>query len=413
MQAERPDSLNPLPDPKLAGTVIVGMSGGVDSAVAALLLRDAGYAVQGLFMSNWEDDDDAYCTTAADFQDARRVCETLGIVLHRASFAEQYRERVFDLFLREYSAGRTPNPDVLCNREIKFGVCLDYMHRLGASWIATGHYARLRQTSAGPQLLKAADGAKDQSYFLHGVAAAALSRTLFPIGELRKAEVRRLAHAAGLPVYDKPDSTGICFIGERPFREFLSRYLRTEPGPIENDRGVILGEHRGLALYTLGQRSGLCIGGRAGAAAAPWYVADKDAQRNALIVVQDQDHPLLLSDAFDVEQMQWLNSGDDTAAGDDAVAGDGRALECAVKTRYRQNDLGCTVRLQTGTPSAPSNTSGAAIWRVNLSEPARAVTPGQYAVFYRGSRCLGGGVISQRYNSQLQRPYRRKRIAAV
>ena len=388
-----------LPDPKLAGTVIVGMSGGVDSAVAALLLQRAGHAVQGLFMSNWEDDDDAYCTTAADYQDARRVCETLGIVLHRASFAEQYRERVFDLFLREYSAGRTPNPDVLCNREIKFGVCLDYMHRLGASWIATGHYARLRQTSAGPQLLKAADGAKDQSYFLHGVAAAALSRTLFPIGELRKAEVRRLAHAAGLPVYDKPDSTGICFIGERPFREFLSRYLRTEPGPIENDRGVILGEHRGLALYTLGQRSGLCIGGRAGAAAAPWYVADKDPRRNALIVVQDQDHPLLLSDAFDVEQMQWLNSANDTAAGGDADAG-GHALQCAVKTRYRQNDLECTVRLQTGTPSAPSNASGAAIWRVNLSEPARAVTPGQYAVFYRGSRCLGGGVIARRFNSR-------------
>jgi tRNA-uridine 2-sulfurtransferase len=390
MQVPRSDSLGPLPDPTLAGTVIVGMSGGVDSAVAALLLRDAGYAVQGLFMSNWEDDDDAYCTTAADFQDARRVCETLGIVLHRASFAEQYRERVFDLFLREYSAGRTPNPDVLCNREIKFGVCLDYMHRLGASWIATGHYARLRQTSAGPQLLKAADAAKDQSYFLHGVAGAALSRTLFPIGELRKAEVRRLAHAAGLPVYDKPDSTGICFIGERPFREFLSRYLRTEPGPIENDRGMILGEHRGLALYTLGQRSGLCIGGRAGSAAAPWYVADKDTRRNALIVVQDQDHPLLLSDAFDVEQMHWLDSEGGGAAGGAADA-DGRALECAVKTRYRQNDLDCTVRLQV---------SAAPIWRVNLSEPARAVTPGQYAVFYRGARCLGGGVIAQRFNSR-------------
>jgi tRNA-uridine 2-sulfurtransferase len=387
MQAPRSDSLGPLPDPKLAGTVIVGMSGGVDSAVAALLLRDAGYAVQGLFMSNWEDEDDAYCTTAADFQDARRVCETLGIVLHRASFAEQYRERVFDLFLRDYSAGRTPNPDVLCNREIKFGVCLDYMHRLGASWIATGHYARLRHTSAGPQLLKATDTAKDQSYFLHGVAAAALSRTLFPIGELRKAEVRRLAHAAGLPVYDKPDSTGICFIGERPFREFLSRYLRTEPGPIENDRGMILGEHRGLALYTLGQRSGLCIGGRAGTAAAPWYVADKDTRRNALIVVQDQDHPLLLSDAFDVEQMHWLDSDSDEA---------GRALECAVKTRYRQNDLGCTVRLPAGGPSV----SAAPIWRVNLNEPARAVTPGQYAVFYRGARCLGGGVIAQRFNSR-------------
>ena len=330
-------------DPKSAGTVIVGMSGGVDSAVAALLLRDAGYAVQGLFMSNWEDDDDTYCTTAADFQDARRVCDTLRIALHRVSFATQYRERVFELFLREYAAGRTPNPDVLCNREIKFGVCLDYMHRLGAGLIATGHYARLQHSAAGPLLLKAADAAKDQSYFLHGVDPSALRQTLFPIGELRKPEVRRLAHAAGLPVYDKPDSTGICFIGERPFQEFLSRYLRTEPGPIENDGGKVLGEHRGLALYTLGQRSGLRIGGRAGSAAAPWYVADKDTQRNALIVVQDQDHPLLLSDAFDVEQMRWLHAGD---------AAD-QPIECAVKTRYRQSDLDCTVQLRGDQQSRP------------------------------------------------------------
>ena len=361
------------------------MSGGVDSAVAALLLRDAGYAVQGLFMSNWEEDDDAYCTTAADFQDARRVCEKLGIALHRVSFAAQYRERVFKLFLREYAAGRTPNPDVLCNREIKFGVCLDYMHRLGASQIATGHYARLRLNSAGPQLLKAIDNAKDQSYFLHGVEPSALAKTLFPIGGLRKAEVRKLAHAAGLPVYDKPDSTGICFIGERPFQEFLSRYLRTEPGPIENDAGLVVGEHRGLALYTLGQRSGLRVGGRAGSAAAPWYVAGKDMERNALIVVQDQDHPLLLSDAFVVEELHWLNPGD---AADLPV-------ECAVKTRYRQNDIGCTVRACAAPGAAGQK------WRVTLSEPTRAVTPGQYAVFYREERCLGGGVIAQRFNSRM------------
>ncbi len=387
MQAPRPDSLGSLPDPTLAGTIIVGMSGGVDSAVAAMLLRDAGYAVQGLFMSNWEDDDDAYCTTATDFQDARRVCETLGIALHRASFATQYRERVFELFLREYSAGRTPNPDVLCNREIKFGVCLDYMHRLGASWIATGHYARLRQSSAGPQLLKAADTAKDQSYFLHGIDAAALARTVFPIGELRKTEVRRLAHAAGLPVYDKPDSTGICFIGERPFQEFLSRHLRTEPGPIEDDRGRDPRRaSRPRAVYPGPDARAWDSAGAPAAAAAPWYVADKDTQRNALIVVQDQDHPLLLSDAFDVEQMHWLNS--DEAAGE--------PLECAVKTRYRQNDLalhGRLARLSTGLARR-------AIWRVNLAEPARAVTPGQYAVFYQGARCLGGGVIARRFNSR-------------
>jgi len=378
-----PVSLPSLPDPKLAGTVIVGMSGGVDSAVAALLLQRAGFAVQALFMSNWEDDDDAYCTTASDFQDARRVCEVLRLPLHRVSFAAQYRERVFELFLREYAAGRTPNPDVLCNREIKFGICLEYMHRLGASWIATGHYARLEHSSAGTRLLKATDAAKDQSYFLHAVDESALRKTLFPIGELRKAEVRQLAHAAGLPVYDKPDSTGICFIGERPFQEFLSRHLRTEPGPIENDRGEVLGEHRGLALYTLGQRSGIGIGGRAGTAAAPWYVADKDVARNALIVVQDQDHPLLLSDAFDVEAMHGFDSG-------------AAPLDCAVKTRYRQNDLDCRVQRADASDAVAGRT-----WRVTLRRPARAVTPGQYAVFYRGAHCLGGGVIARRFNSRV------------
>lgn len=366
-------------DPRAAGTVIVGMSGGVDSAVAALLLQQAGFTVQGLFMSNWEDDDDAYCTTAADFQDARRTCDTLRIPLHQVSFAAEYRARVFAHFLREYAAGRTPNPDVLCNREIKFGVCLEYMHRLGASRIATGHYARLRDSADGVQLLKAADREKDQSYFLHGVAPAALARSLFPIGELRKEEVRRRAHAAGLTVFDKPDSTGICFIGERPFREFLSRHLSTAAGPIENADGEVIGEHRGLALYTLGQRSGLRVGGRAGAAAAPWYVAAKDARRNALIVVQDQEHPLLMSDGFDVEEVRWL-SGPHPLAGE---------FDCAVKTRYRQADLACRVR------QAPDGRL-----RVTLREPARAVTPGQYAVFYGDEWCLGGGVISQRFNSR-------------
>jgi tRNA-specific 2-thiouridylase len=350
--------------------VIVGMSGGVDSAVAALLLKEAGHAVEGLFMSNWEDDEDAYCTTASDWQDARRVCDTLNIPLHRASFAGEYRERVFAHFLREYAAGRTPNPDVLCNREIKFGVCLEYMHRLGAAKIATGHYARV----AGADLLKAADRSKDQSYFLHGVAPAALADTLFPLGELRKQEVRARAHAAGFCVSDKPDSTGICFIGERPFQEFLSRYLKTSAGPIEDAAGKTLGEHRGLALYTLGQRSGLGLGGRAGAAEAPWYVAAKDIARNALIVVQDHDHPLLMSDSFIVEDLHWL------------VAPEGAELECAVKTRYRQSDLPCRLR--------PEKEG---CWHVTLSEPARAVTPGQYAVFYLDDLCLGGGVIAERH----------------
>ena len=367
---------DPLPAPDSAGTIIVGISGGVDSAVAALRLRRAGYTVQGLFMSNW-DDDDAYCTSAVDYQDARRVCEALEVPLHRVSFATEYREKVFAHFLSEYAAGRTPNPDVLCNREIKFGVCLEYMHRLGADWIATGHYARVRRTATGAQLLRAADPGKDQSYFLHAVAPSALARTLFPIGESRKDDVRREAHAAGLPVFDKPDSTGICFIGERPFAEFLGRYLPAAQGPIEDERGRVIGEHRGLAYYTLGQRSGLGLGGRAGAGAAPWYVAVKDAQRNALIVVQDQDHPLLLSNGFEVAEPQWLQ----------APSGD--AFDCSVKTRYRQRDLPCTVRrLANG------------LLGVNLDAPARAVTPGQYAVFYAAEVCLGGGVITRRQGAE-------------
>jgi tRNA-specific 2-thiouridylase len=357
-----------------APLVIVGVSGGVDSAVAALLLKDEGYRVQGLFMANWEDEEDSYCTTARDFQDARRVCDHLDIPLHRVSFAQEYRERVFAHFLREYSAGRTPNPDVLCNREIKFGVCLDYMQRLGCDFIATGHYARAVHGGPAPELRKAADTAKDQSYFLHGISVQALARTLFPLGELAKPEVRRRARAAGLPVHDKPDSTGICFIGERPFADFLARYVHATPGPIEDPDGRILGQHRGLAFYTLGQRSGLKIGGRAGAAAAPWYVADKDPARNALVVVQDQDHALLLSAAFEVGDMHWL------------VPASERDFACSVKTRYRQRDLACRVhRLAEGG------------LEVVLDAPTRAVTPGQYAVFYSDDRCLGGGVIARRF----------------
>ncbi|MFI4928365.1 MAG: tRNA 2-thiouridine(34) synthase MnmA, partial [Burkholderiales bacterium] len=265
--------------------IIVGLSGGVDSAVAALLLVEQGCEVQGLFMSNW-DEDDAYCTQAQDFQDARAVARVLGIPLHRASFAAEYRARVFEYFLAEHRAGRTPNPDVLCNREVKFGVALRHARRLGGSQLATGHYARVRHEGAATQLLKAADALKDQTYFLHAVRPEDLRQALMPVGEYTKPQVRERARAAGLPVFDKPDSTGICFIGERPFREFLRQYLDETPGPIETPSGERLGTHCGLAFYTLGQRGGLAIGGRRESAATPWYVAAKDTARNVLIAVQ-------------------------------------------------------------------------------------------------------------------------------
>jgi tRNA-specific 2-thiouridylase len=351
--------------------VIVGLSGGVDSAVTALLLKEQGYDVQGLFMSNWDDaDDDVYCTSAADFQDARAVCRELGIPLHRVSFAAEYRARVFEYFLSEQRAGRTPNPDVLCNREIKFGVALRYARRLGGDLFATGHYARLVQGPDGPQLLKARDASKDQTYFLHAVNRADFEHVLMPLGDLQKHDVRERARRAGLPVFDKPDSTGICFIGERPFRDFLAKFLREEPGPIVTPEGERLGTHRGLAFYTLGQREGLQIGGRRGRDEAPWYVAIKDSTRNALVVVQGHDHPLLSSVSLVTEQMHWL------------VPAPNAPLRCTVKVRYRQPDQAATLE-----PLA----NGAA--RVVFQKAQRAVTPGQYAVVYDGERCLGGGII--------------------
>jgi len=362
----------------MAARIIVGLSGGVDSAVAALLLREAGHDVQGLFMSNWDGDEDGYCTAAADFQDARAVAAELGIPLHRVSFAGEYRERVFAGFLREYRAGRTPNPDVLCNREIKFGVCFDYARRLGADRIATGHYARIAGGATGPRLLRALDRGKDQSYFLHAVAAEQLALTEFPLGTLAKAEVRDLARRRGLPVHDKKDSTGICFIGERPFREFLAQFLPAEPGPILDLGGTRLGTHHGLMFYTLGQRSGLEIGGVAGRAAEPWYVVEKRLADNALVVAQGHDHPVLHSSLVITERALWV-SGSPPADG----------FRCTAKLRYRQADVPCTVEVRPG---------GAL--ELRLDRPDRAVTPGQYAVLYRGEECLGGAVIAGTQNPQ-------------
>ena len=349
--------------------IIVGLSGGVDSAVAALLLREQGQEVQGLFMANW-DEDDAYCTVSADYQDARAVCRELAIPLHRINFAAEYRQRVFDYFLTEHRAGRTPNPDVLCNREIKFGVCLQHVRRLGGTHFATGHYARRIEGPAGVELHKARDGTKDQSYFLHALERVQLDAALFPLGEWLKAEVRDKARSAGLPIHDKPDSTGICFIGERPFREFLGQYLADTPGPIETPQGECLGRHRGLAFYTLGQRGGLEIGGRAGHAEDAWYVARKDIERNVLVVVQGHDHPLLLSRRVRTGVAHWL------------VRPPSAPFDAAVKLRYRQTDQGARI-----TPLADGRLE------ILCDVPQRAVTPGQFAVLYAGSRCLGGAVI--------------------
>jgi len=347
--------------------VIVALSGGVDSAVAASLLQDAGHDVEALFMSNWEEDEDGYCTSAADFQDARRIAEELGIPLHKASFARDYRERVFAHFLTELEAGRTPNPDVLCNREVKFGVGLDYAKRLGAERFATGHYARIGSSG---QLLRGIDNAKDQSYFLHALDAHQLAFSEFPIGGLRKPEVRALARERGIPVADKRDSTGICFIGERPFGAFVGSWLPGRPGPIETADGVIIGRHLGLERYTLGQRSGLGVGGLRGRGDEPWFVAAKDLERNALIVVQGSGHPALFCAGLRASIPHWISG-----------KSPGSSFACTAKVRYRQPDVACRVR------SGPDGVD------VRLEEPLRGAAPGQYIVFYDGEECLGGAAI--------------------
>jgi tRNA-specific 2-thiouridylase len=353
--------------------VIVGMSGGVDSSVAALLLLEQGYRVEGLFMKNWDEDDGTeYCTARADLADAQAVCDRIGIHLHTANFAAEYWDRVFEHFLAEYSAGRTPNPDILCNKEIKFKAFLDYAIELGADFIATGHYARVRQNNSQGELLKGLDPNKDQSYFLHAVSGEQFAKTLFPVGELPKTRVREIAREQGLVTHDKKDSTGICFIGERRFKDFLQRYLPAQPGAIEDVDGRVLGEHHGLMYHTIGQRQGLGIGGIHGGGDEPWYVVEKDLMRNVLIVAQGTDHPRLYKNALRLGQIHWI-SGEAPKL----------PLRCRAKTRYRQPDQDCIVSVSEGD------------YVVHFDQPQRAITPGQSAVLYLDDVCLGGGVIEQ------------------
>jgi tRNA-specific 2-thiouridylase len=359
--------------------IIVGMSGGVDSSVAALLLERAGFEVIGLFMKNWEDDDDdQYCSTRQDLIDCAAVADMIGIDLEAVNFAAEYKERVFSAFLAEYQAGRTPNPDVLCNAEIKFKAFLDHAVALGAERIATGHYAGVREVHDGEnagrfELLKAADKSKDQSYFLHRLSQAQLARTVFPLAQLQKTEVRRIAKDAGLPLHAKKDSTGICFIGERPFREFLNRYLPHDPGAIRTPEGRVIGEHLGLAFYTIGQRKGIGIGGvkDGGMQGEAWYVAGKDMHNNELLVVCGHDHPLLQRNSLRAADLSWVSGSTPDAA-----------AAYAAKSRYRQADAPCRI--------APLDQD---LVELDFEKPQWAVTPGQSAVLYQGEICLGGGVI--------------------
>ena len=358
--------------PANALRVIVGLSGGVDSSVSALLLQREGYEVEGLFMKNWEEDDDTeYCTAKQDLADAEAVANHLSIPLHRANFAAEYWDNVFEHFLSEYQAGRTPNPDILCNREIKFKVFVDYAKLLGADLIATGHYARTERSRDGTALLKGTDESKDQSYFLQGVSSDQLRDCLFPLGELDKRDVRQIAKSSGLPTFQKKDSTGICFIGERRFDDFLSQYLPAKPGIIVDLDGAVLGEHQGLMYHTIGQRGGLGLGGIRGRPESPWYVCEKRVDTNQLVVCQGNDHPALFKQRVQLSNLHWI--------GDTPVSGQ----RLAAKIRYRQPDQNCEISFNVNNQTA----------LLTFERAQRAVTPGQWACLYDGNRCLGGGII--------------------
>jgi len=352
--------------------IIIGMSGGVDSSVAALLLLEQGYEVEGLFMKNWEEDDtDEHCTAEQDLNDAQSVCDTLQIPLHTVNFSSEYWDRVFEYFLAEYKAGRTPNPDIMCNKEIKFKAFLDYALHLGADAIATGHYARITHTNNIYQLRKGLDQNKDQSYFLYALGQYPLSKSLFPIGELEKHEVRALAEKNDFSNHAKKDSTGICFIGERNFKQFLQTYLPAQPGEMRTPEGEHIGDHQGLMYYTIGQRQGLGIGGQKQHSEDPWYVLDKDLENNILLVSQGHNHPLLFKNTLLAKDCHWV-----------AELEPELPLICTAKTRYRQSDQDCEIKIKQ-----------AGLLEVTFSQPQRAITAGQSVVFYQSDNCLGGGII--------------------